>query len=109
MTYRKIEGRPTYASIKLIWDTIETNLINLTDARDPTWGKLHLIRNTSVLVNGPGAAVAESTNQEQPNPWVAPVTPEKEKNTSLGISKRKSTGYVIKWRKRHVRNLSHPE
>jgi len=65
----RITGKPTYATVKPILDAVETNLINMNDQRDPFWGKLHILQDTSGLVNGPDAMIPESTNQFEPDEW----------------------------------------
>ena len=44
-------------------DAVDKNLINMEDDRDPIYGKLRIVSNTSQLVNIPAIQVVLSTNQ----------------------------------------------
>ena len=48
-----ISGKPTFTTCKSLMDAINKNLINMKDDRDPIYGKLHTVSNTSQLVYGP--------------------------------------------------------
>ena len=69
----KIMGKPTCTTVKPLVDAIVKNLIGMYDARDPLFGKLHLIDDRSQLVGGPAQQVLPSVDQEQPIPYVAPT------------------------------------
>ena len=71
---QRIVGKPTYASVKLILDAVEMNLVNMNDQRDAVWGKLHILEDTSILANGPPAVTPASVNQVEPIPWIIPIT-----------------------------------
>jgi len=86
----KIQGVPTYSTIKPIQNAVEVNLINMHNNRDPTYGKLHLITNTAlaVLPNRPPAPVVPSTNQGPPSIWNANVEVRVRENQLLQLCYR---------------------
>ena len=67
-------GKPTFTLCQPLMDVINKNLIYMKDDRDPIYGKLHRVEDTSQLANGPVAQVVPSTNQGQLAPYVAPTT-----------------------------------
>ena len=72
---QRIEGKPTYATVKPVLNAVKMNLINIDDQRDAVWRKLHILQDTSLLANGSGQPVVASANQGEQIPWVVPVTP----------------------------------
>ena len=62
---------PTFTTYKPLIDTVNKNLINMKDDRDPIYGKLHIVSNKSQLVNGPALQVVQSTNQGRLTVFVA--------------------------------------
>ena len=76
----KVLGKPSFTAAKPVLDAVETNLITMTDRRDPRYGKLHLIEDTSLLPNGPALQVVQSVDQGQPQPYVAPTTVRERQN-----------------------------
>ena len=58
-----VSEKPTFTLCKPLMDAFDKNLINMEDDRDPIYGKLHLVSNTSQLLNGPALQVVASTNQ----------------------------------------------
>ena len=67
-----IEGRPKYNAIYQVQKAVKENLAAFDDQREPTYGRMHLVVNTSTL---PGrVAVAASTNQGLPVAWTGIVT-----------------------------------
>lgn len=70
----KVLGKPSFTAAKPVLDLVEANLIAMTDRRDPRYGKLHLIKDTSLLPNGPALQVVQSVDQGQTQPYVAPTT-----------------------------------
>ena len=57
-----IRGKPTFTLLQPLQDAIEKNLIAMFDDRDPVYGKLHILEDTSQLAGGPAAQVV-SQNQ----------------------------------------------
>ena len=55
-------------------DAIDKNLLNMNNERDPIYGKLHTVSNTSQLLGGSTVQVVPSTNQGRLAPYVAPTT-----------------------------------
>ena len=87
---QRIEGKPTYASVKPILDTVEMNLINMDDQQDSVWGKLHIIQITNLLANGPAILVVPSTNQDEQIPWIVPVTPRQRETHLIGYFRQQN-------------------
>ena len=69
-----IRGKPTFTSCKPLMDAIHKNPINMNDERDPIYGKLHTVSNTSQLPGGLVVQVVPLTNQGRLEPYVAPTT-----------------------------------
>ena len=61
-----IVGKPTYHDCRVIWLGVEDNMKAVKDRRDHKYGKLHLIKNTSLLPGGPAAELSRLTNQGIP-------------------------------------------
>ena len=45
-----ISGKPTFTTCKPLLDAVDKNRITMKDDRDPIYGKLHTVTNTSQLV-----------------------------------------------------------
>ena len=58
----RIRGNPNYLTCKPVLDRVKTNLINMLNPRDNTWGKLHIVSNTSQIPREPAQQVVRSTN-----------------------------------------------
>ena len=82
-----IVGLPKLEKVKVLRDNIEDNLIGFDDTRDPTYGKLHLIKDTSKLDSGPSAVVPASTNQGAPDDWDKDMSEKKRVNYMLKFVK----------------------
>ena len=61
-------------------DANNKNLINMDDERDPIYGKLHIVSNTSQLLGGPAVQVVLSTNQGRLAQYVTPTTTQERHN-----------------------------
>ena len=69
----KVLGKPSFTTVKPVLDAVDINLIAMKDQRDPQYGKLHLIEDTSILPNGPPQQVVPSADQGRPIPYTAPT------------------------------------
>lgn len=65
----RIEGKPTYATLRPLRKAVERNLMAMLDDRDPYYGRLHLIGDTSQLPNGPSSPIPKSTNKGPMGLW----------------------------------------
>ena len=75
-----ISGEPTFTTAKPLLNAVDKNIINMKNDRDPFYGKLHTVTNTSHLVGGPAKQVVPSTNQRRLTPYVAPTPPRERHN-----------------------------
>ena len=75
-----IRRKPTFTSCKPLIDAVDKNLINMDNERDPIYGKLHTVSNTSQLPGGPALQVVSSTNQGRLTPYVTPTTTREQHN-----------------------------
>ena len=55
-------GKPTFTKLQPLHDAVEKNLIAIYDDRDPIYGKLHILEDTSQLPGEPDDQVEPSTN-----------------------------------------------
>ena len=67
-------GKPTFTLLQPMHDSLEKNLIVMYDDRNPVYGKLHILEDTSQLAGGPAVQVVTSTNQEKQVPFVETTT-----------------------------------
>ena len=75
-----ISGKPSSTTCKPLLDAVDENLINMKDDRDPIYGKLHTVTNTSQLVGGLVQQMVPSTNEGRLTPYLAPTTIRKQHN-----------------------------
>ena len=76
----KVLGKPSFTTVKPVLDAVDTNLIAMLDPRDPQYGKLHLVEDTSILPNGPAQQIVPSADQGKPIPYTHPTTVRQRQN-----------------------------
>ena len=70
----KIMGKSTFTTVKSLLEAIGKNPIGMYNPRNPLYGKMHLINNTSQLGGGPAQQILPSADQGRPIPYVHPTT-----------------------------------
>ena len=86
-------GKPTFTLVQPLINAVKKNLITMLDDRDPIYGKLHLLEDTSQLPNGSAAQVVQSTNQGQLVPFLAPAT-NRERHNYVNIHNKAQTAWL---------------
>ena len=75
---QKTIGPPSYAgTVQPIREAVITNLIGMSDRRDPQWGMLWMILNTAnaaLFPGGPQAQIQPTAHPGDIIPWVQPTT-----------------------------------
>jgi len=85
---QKTIGPPSYAgTVQPIREAVITNLIGMSDRRDPQWGMLWMILNTAnaaLFPGGPQAQIQPTAHPGDIIPWVQPTTQRDRENYMIG-------------------------